>query len=140
MHLWEFISIVGIVFLILEVFIPSMFFLNFSLAAFITAGVSVFVKDAFALVIVFFVLSFVSFAFLRPLLVKRFAKNNETGVSGKYIGKCAKAETEITENSGVITIYGERWEARSEDCSVIPQGNDVKIIRNDSLVMYVQKV
>ena len=42
MHLWELLGIIGIAFLILEMFTPSMFFLNFSLAAFITAVISVY--------------------------------------------------------------------------------------------------
>lgn len=139
MHLWEILGILGIAFLILEMFTPSLFFLNFALAAFICAPVSVFYKNPYGIVVIFFVLSFVSFYFLRPILIKKFNKSEQTGVQGKYIDKIAKAETEITENSGTIAIYGERWDARSEDSSVIPQGSDVKIVRNDSIIMYVVK-
>jgi membrane protein implicated in regulation of membrane protease activity len=139
MHLWELLGIIGIAFLILEMFTPSMFFLNFSLAAFITATVSVFTKDTFLLVIVFFVLSFASFAILRPILIKKLSKNKETGLKSKYIGQLAKVENDITDNSGVITIYGERWEARSDNGIFIPKGSEVKIIRNESIIMYVKK-
>ena len=62
------------------------------------------------------------------------------GINDKYIGKTAKVESEITANSGVITIYGERWEARVEDSSIIPQGSEVKIVRNESIIMFVQKI
>lgn len=140
MHLWELLGIVGIAFLILEMFTPSMFFLNFSLAAFITAVLSVFTKNPYTLVITFVAFSFVSFAFLRPILVKRFCKSKETGLENKYIGKIAKAETDITESSGVISIYGERWDARSENGCFIKQGSEVKIIRNESIIMYVEEV
>ena len=67
-------------------------------------------------------------------------KTNETGINSKYIDKIAKAESEINSSSGVISIYGERWEARSENNTVIPQGSEVKIVRNDSIIMYVTKV
>lgn len=137
MHLWELLGVIGIAFLILEMFTPSMFFLNFSLAAFICAVLSVFTKNPYTLVIVFFVFSFVSFAFLRPILVKRFCKSKETGLENKYIGKIAKAEEDITESGGVIAIYGERWDARSENGALIPKGSEVKIIRNESIIMYV---
>ncbi len=139
MHLWELLGIIGIAFLILEMFTPSMFFLNFSLAAFITAGVSVFTKEPYALVIIFVVLSFASFVFLRPILVKRFCKSKETGMESKYIGQIAKAEEDITESGGVITIYGERWDARSEDGNFIAKGSEVKIVRNESIIMYVKE-
>lgn len=137
---WQFLCIVGIAFVILEIFTPSMFFLNFALAAFITAGFSLITLNKFALVIVFFMLSFLSFAFLRPILLRRHSKDTETGIEGKYIGKIAKVAEEITAERGVITIYGERWEARTENGEVIPAGAEVKILRNDSLIMYVTKI
>lgn len=139
MHCWELLSIIGIAFLILEMFTPSMFFLNFSLASFICAVLSVFVKTPFVLVLAFFVFSFVSFFFLRPILVRKFCRGKETGIVSKYIGKIAKAEEDVTEFSGVISIYGERWEARSEHGNKIPKGSEVKIERNESIIMYVSE-
>lgn len=138
MVLWEFIVICGIAFVILELFIPSMFFLNFALAAFITAVVSAFTVKTSILVSVFFIFSFLSFIFLRPLLLKRNSKETETGVSDKYIGQKAKAVEDINADTGAISIYDERWNARTEDGSVIPAGSEVIIVRNDSLIMYVK--
>ena len=140
MALWQLISVLGIGFLIFEIFTPSMFFLNFAMASFITALVSVFINSISILVIVFVVFSFVSFVFLRPLIMKRYNKSKETGFNSKYVGQIVKAESDITENSGVILIYGERWEARSENDSLIPRGSNVKILRNESIIMYVEKV
>ena len=140
MHLWQLLGVIGIAFLIFEMFTPSMFFLNFALAAFICAPISVYVKNPYTLVIIFFVLSFVSFVFLRPILIKKFSKSTDTGVNSKYIDQIVKAEQEISGTSGVINIYGERWEARSEDGSIIPAGSEVKIVRNESIIMYVSKV
>ena len=140
MSLWQLLAVCGIAFLILEMFTPSMFFLNFSLAAFISAVLSLYTKNPYTLVVSFFVFSFVSFIFLRPVIMKRFSKSNETGMNSKYIGQKAKTESEVGENSGVITIYGERWEARSENGDLIPQGVEVKIIRNESIIMYVEQI
>ena len=138
MALWQLISVLGIGFLIFEIFTPSMFFLNFAMASFITALVSVFINSISILVIVFVLFSFVSFVFLRPLIMKRYNKSKETGFNSKYVGQIVKAESDITENSGVILIYGERWEARSENDSLIPRGSNVKILRNESIIMYVE--
>ena len=138
--MWQFLCVVGIAFVILEIFTPSMFFLNFALAAFITAGITLITLNKFALVLAFFLLSFLSFVFLRPMLLRRNSKETETGIEGKYIGKTAKVIEEVGTNSGVITIYGERWEARTQDCETIPIGTEVKILKNDSLIMYVTKV
>ena len=140
MVLWQIFGICTIAFLILEMFTPSMFFLNFALAAFITAIVSLWVTNIYILILIFFILSFISFIFLRPLIVKRFKKETETGINNKYIGKIAKVEEEITSNSGVISIYGERWEARSEDERVFPTGSEVKIVKNESIIMFVSDI
>ena len=137
--MWQFLCVVGIAFVILEIFTPSMFFLNFALAAFITAIVSLVTLNHFALVLIFFVFSFISFVFLRPILLRRNSKDTETGIEGKYIGKVAKVTEEVTKDKGVITIYGERWEARSLGEQSIPAGVDVKIVRNDGLIMFVEK-
>ena len=140
MLVWQFLCVIGIAFVILEIFTPSMFFLNFALAAFITAGISLITLNKFALVLAFFLLSFLSFAFLRPILLRRNSKDTETGMEGKYIGKTAKVTEEVTAERGVITIYGERWDARCENGEVIPAGAEVKILRNDSLIMFVAKI
>ncbi len=140
MILWQVLAVCGIAFLILEMFTPSMFFLNFALALFITAVLSFYTKSVYTLTIAFFVFSFVSFIFLRPIIMKKISKTNETGIKSKYIDKIAKAETEINASCGVISIYGERWEARAENNTVIPQGTEVKIVRNDSIIMYVAEV
>ena len=140
MPLWELLCVVGVGFVILEIFTPSMFFLNFALASFITALASVYIANKFALVLIFFVLSFLSFAFLRPIIMKKNTKETKTGIEDKYIGRVAKVVEEVSEYKGVISIYDERWEARSEDKSVIPAGDEVKIIRNESLIMYVTKL
>ena len=140
MHLWALLGVCGICFIILEIFTPSMFFLNFALAAFFCAVLSVFTSSMPVLVITFFVMSFLSFAFLRPIIVKKFDKKTETGINSKYIGKVAKANEEINEYNGSISLYGERWDARSDDGSTIPSGSEVKIVRNESIIMYVEKV
>ena len=140
MNLWQILAVCGIGFIILEIFTPSMFFLNFALASFITAGLSLWIKDLGYLTVIFFILSFVSFIFLRPIIMKRYNKTKETGISSKYIGQIVKAETDIDANSGIISIYGERWEARSENGAVIPQGSEVKIVHNESIIMYVNQI
>ena len=140
MVLWEFLVVCGIGFIILELFTPSMFFLNFALASFLTAIVSLYTSKMIILVLVFFVLSFLSFLFLRPLLLRKFSKETETGVNNKYIGKTAKVIEEVSDNNGVVSIYDERWNARTEDGSLIQAGEEVKIIRNDSLIMFVEKI
>lgn len=137
---WHVILIVGILFLIIEIFTPVLFFLNFALACFVTAILAFFVSDWNILIPVFVVLSAIFLLFLRPLLIKAKTNGQKTGVEEKYIGKIAKVTDTITQNSGVIAIYNERWEARSNNGEEIPIGSDVKIIKNESLILFVEKI
>lgn len=139
MELWQIIGIICIGLIILEIFTPTLFFLNLAMGAFITGIVSLWYKDVSGLIMIFAVLSAIILIFIRPLLYKKVPDENKTGIEGKYIGKNAHVEEEITKDSGVISIYGERWEARVENDETIPAGTEVKIVRNDSLIMYVEK-
>ena len=139
MELWQIIGIICIGLIILEIFTPTLFFLNLAIGAFITGIVSLWYKDISGLIVIFAVLSAVILIFIRPLLYKKTPDENKTGIEGKYIGKTARVDEEISRESGVISIYGERWEARAENDETIPAGTEVKIVRNDSLIMYVEK-
>lgn len=140
MQYWQLLIITGIVFIIIEIFTPMMFFLNLALACFITAAIAIYITDWNILVPVFVVFSAVFLLFLRPLLIENRENGKKTGVEAKYIGQIAKVTEAVTSNSGVISIYNERWEARSNTGEEIPIGSDVKIVRNESLILYVEKI
>ena len=138
MAIWQIFAVVGLVCLILEMFTPTMFFLNFAVSAFLTAVCSLFITSQLWLTFIFILVSLVSLLWLRPLLMKKTQKSQETGMAGKYIGKTAKVVETVTPDKGVISIYDERWEARSE--AEIPVGASVEIVKNDSLIMYVKEL
>lgn len=141
MILWEIFAIAGLVFLILEMLVPSMFFLNLAIAGFITAITAVWITNWITLTIIFAILSICSIAFLRPILVKnKQDKEKETGMESKYIGKIVKVIEPINKFSGAITIYDERWEARADVDEPIPTDSEVKIIKYDSLILTVEKI
>lgn len=140
MVMWQLFVIIGLAFLVLEMISPAMFFLNFAFSAFVTAAATLFVCDLNTLMIIFAVLSLILLVFVRPLFMNKFtSKEQKTGMDNKYIGKTAKVIENITQSSGVISIYDERWEARTIHTKEIQTGKIVKIIKNDSLVMYVEE-
>lgn len=139
MIMWQLLVILGLVFLVLEMFTPMLFFLNFAIASFITAIASFIITDINILMLIFVVLSLLLLWFLRPLLVKsKNQKNSNTGMKSKYIGQTAKVIEEVTSNSGVISIYDERWNARSINNEIIPIGSIVEIVKHESLIMSVK--
>ena len=141
MTIWQFCLCVGLAFLIAEIFIPTTFFLSMSIGAFVTALFAVWFVSKIVLIPIFAIVSLLSLLILKPFLAKYRNVNaeNETGVEGKYIGKKAKALTNINQNSGTISIYGERWDARTLENDEIEENAEVTIVKNDSLIMYVKK-
>lgn len=140
MHYWQMLLLAGAVFLIIEMLTPVLFFLNLALAAFITAVASIYTHDTNILITYFIGFSLLFLIFLRPMLVRTRENGKKTGVEEKYFGQIAKVEQAVTASNGVVTIYGERWSARSITGEEIPVGAEVKIIRNESLILFVERL
>lgn len=141
MSLWEIYVIAGLGFIILEMTMPSMFFLNLAFAGFVTAVIALFVQDWVTLILIFVLLSILSIILLRPVLLRhRETKEQQTGMEGKYIGKIVKVIEPVNKYSGAITIYDERWEARTNCDDTIEKGTEVKITGYDSLILTVERI
>ena len=104
MTLWEIFAIVGLICLILEMVLPSMFFLNLAFAGFATAVIALFVSGWVNLTVIFVILSLLFIILLRPILLRnRECKLQETGMEGKYIGKIVK----VIESSNTEYLEGQ---------------------------------
>lgn len=142
MEIWIWFLIIAIVSVVIEIFIPTMFCINFAFAGVLTAIISIFWSVGLLyLSILFCVLSLISIIFIRPILSRMLKKESKGDFHDQYIGKVVKCIEPINMQAGAVTIYDERWEARlAEEGEEIPQGQDVRIIKNDSLVLYVEKI
>lgn len=142
MEFWMFFLIISLVAVVIEIFLPSMFCINFAFAGIITAVVSIFWDASLAkLVLLFAILSLLSIIFIKPMFVKILKKDTNADFNDQYIGKVVKCIENINTQSGAVTVYDERWEARlNQDGEEIPAGQDVRIVRNDSLVLYVERI
>lgn len=141
MVLWKAFLALGFLLLILEIVTPTTFFLSLAIGSFATGTCAIFFNTYNVLVPVFVVVSVASLLLFRPFLRNNQKDKEASGMEEKYIGKTAKVVEKVTKYSGVITLYGERWEARlSESEEEIPENSEVKIVKNDSLIMYVEKI
>lgn len=141
MEFWMIFLIISIIAVIVEIFLPSMFCINFAFAGIITALVSIFWGNLSSLLIIFIVLSLISIIFIKPFLVSMLKKETNSDFKHQYIGKVVKCIDPVNNTSGAVTIYDERWEARlASGNEEIPAGSDVKIVSNDSLILYVEKI
>jgi len=141
MEMWQLLVIIGLIFLVLEMFTPVLFFLNFAIAAFFTSLGAVYIHNVSILMLIFVLLSLLLIWFLRPLLVKKnHNKELSTGMEAKYIDKIATVLDPVSQFKGTISIYDERWDARTFDDEIIEKGVKVRITQYDSLIMFVEKI
>ena len=138
-HIW---CACGVILLIMELFTPVLFFLNLALAAFAVAVAAFYGASFLVQTIIFFVLSILLIATIRPLLLAKRSDDNlrQTGIQSKYIGSQAKVIKEVSKTSGRITIYGEEWEARAVYDEVYSVDTLVRIISSENLIMFVEKL
>ena len=140
MEYWQLWCLISIIFFIVEMFTPVNFFLNLGLACLISAIAAYFNATFTMQMILFTVFSALFLIFLRPFLVYKKKSEKDDEFDEKYKGKTAVVTEKITPESGRIAIYGETWQAKTESDEEIKEGSQVKIVKIDSIVMYVEKV
>ncbi|MEA4934000.1 MAG: NfeD family protein [Lawsonibacter sp.] len=93
-------------------------------------------------IVVFFVLSGLSLALVRPL-ASRFLKTSHAPTNAdRVIGKTAVV-TEAVDNvagKGQVNVSGQVWSARSEHDVVISVGTEVKVLRIEGVKVFVETV
>ena len=141
MELWAIYIIIAIVAVLVELFAPTLFCINFAIGGIITAIISIFWGDFTTTLLIFFAVSLFSIFLIRPFLVNLIKKDSKADFNAQYIDKIVKCIEPINTVKGAVTIYDERWEARLKyKGEEIPAGSDVKIVGNDSLILYVEKI
>ena len=141
LEIWMIYVIIAIIALVFEIFIPTLFCINFAFAGIVTAVVSIFWGSFYSLLWLFVILSCVSAIFIKPILQRMLKKETNADFNAQYIGKVVKVIEPVSLDKGAVTVYDERWEARLAVAGEeIPADCDVKIVSNDSLVLYVERV
>lgn len=136
--IWQIWCIAGVILCITEIFTPAMFFLNLGFACFVTAISAALGLSLTIQVIVFGIFSAVFLIWLRPFLMKQ-KQSGDPETIGMYLGKTAKVIEKVTPHSGKIAVFGEEWQAKSLNDEEFEPGSEVKIVKNDSIVMFVEK-
>ena len=85
MGAWQILAGLGLLFLILEMTVPTMFFLNFAVGAFVTAICSIYIFSWTALTIIFVAVSLVSLFCVHYWLKKQ--TNHKRPVSAQNISE-----------------------------------------------------
>lgn len=93
-------------------------------------------------IIIFAVVSLLTFIFLRPFMLKfmdRKSKDVKTNVDA-LIGRKAVVSERIdaSQQTGRVAVDGDDWKAVSENGEIIEKGSAVEIVSRDSVILTVK--
>ncbi len=135
--------IAGILFLIIEVFTADFLFASIGISCLI-AGIPAFIGFSPAVQITTFAIAAVIvFAMVRPFAKKLIQGKNharELGLNTLVDKKGVVTEEIInSQNKGRVKINGDLWRAYSESGENIEKGVSVRVIRAESITVYVER-
>jgi membrane protein implicated in regulation of membrane protease activity len=136
--------ILGIGFVIVEIFDPAFFFISFGIGAILTSILSMlpFINNSIPLqVLSFALISFISFLFMRKLGKKILSHpGSETNVFALK-GKQGFVTKEIpTDGKGYVKIGGEEWVAMEENQQAVELDAKVTIIGIEGNKVIVKRI
>ena len=135
--------IAAIVLVIVEICTAGFGALCFAIGAAFSALVSGLGGNLTWQIVVFVIVSLLTFIFLRPVVMKfldKKSKNVKTNAEA-IIGRkgIVSERIDASQHTGRVAIDGDDWKAVSDDGSVIEKGADVEIIKLDSIIVTVRK-
>ena len=135
---WLVLLVVFVVFEAATVQLVSVWFALGALAALIAAICH---APAWLQIVLFILISAVSFAVTRPLVKKFSTSKIQKTNADRCIGDTAVVTEEINnlEAKGQVKVDGNIWTARSENNDIIPAGEKVTVIKIEGVKLIVKK-
>ena len=142
MALWFWWVVAALVFIILEIFTSGFAVACFSVGCAVAAVVAAISPEPLWLqLLLFAIFSVLSRVFARPLVLKYLDKGEKPSGVDSLIGKEAKVTEAIKKGeTGRIKIFGDDWQAVSEDGKAIPEGAKVIIVSRDGNIVTVKTI
>lgn len=142
-NLWQLWALVMVVCLILELTSGDFFILCFSIGALVTAVVSAFGLGFYGQLVVFAVASVLSIFFVRPWLARHLhgKRRERPSNADALMGRIGRVSEAIEQGGyGRVAIDGDDWKAVSVDGQYVPQGQNVRVVGRESIIITVEKV
>lgn len=134
--------IIALILLIVELFTATFGVICFSLGALFAGILAYFTLPTWSQLLVFSIISFVAFSFIRPIIVKFLLKKKDEVKTNAdaIIGRQAIVVEEISldKNTGRVKIDGDEWKAVSDE--VLTVGQKVVVIERNSIVLSVKSI
>jgi membrane protein implicated in regulation of membrane protease activity len=134
--------ITALVLLIVELFTASFGVVCFSFGA-AAAGLAAYCGlSTMWQLLIFSVVSFIAFVFVRPFVVKFLLKKKDEVLTNAdaIVGRIAVVTEEINpdKNTGRVKIDGDDWKAEASD--IIPVGEKVEVVSRESIILNVKSI
>lgn len=138
-YLLFFYIIIGIVFVICELFTTQLIFLMFAISMFISIF---FVYSFYISLMVFSISNIILLIFIRPILKNMLNKRKTNYKSALYklLNSNAVVVEKINNDKGLIKYKGELWKARSHNSSTILVNKTVCIVGIKSGILEVKEI
>lgn len=141
LELWVIWIIIGLLFMIIEIFTPGFYFMSVGVAAIFTGLIGFFIPNPIVQLGLFAILCFILFVYLRKLALKFFITNNIETNAMALVGKRAKVtQTILRDEKGYVKVSGEEWVAISEEERDFEIGEKVKIVKIDGTKLIIQSI
>ena len=126
---WMIWVAIGIVCIIIEIFTPGFLFMSFGIGAIITGIFEwIFTIGIPYQIMVFAVVTFVVFLFMRKISKKIISDENEPTNVNALIGKRGTVIKDIpVDDRGYVKVGGEEWSAVSENNIMLEKGKKVVV-------------
>ena len=135
--------IAAIVLLIIEICTAGFGAICFAIGAAFSALASGLNANPTWQILVFVVVSLLTFIFLRPVVIRYLDKksNDVKTNADALIGRIGIVSERIdaSQHTGRVAIDGDDWKAVTEDGTVIEKGADVEIVKMESIIVTVKK-
>lgn len=144
MDVYQIWLVVAIVLVILEIMTAGFGVICFAIGAVFSALVAGLGGSITWQIVVFAVVSLLTFVFLRPVVIRfldkksKDVKTNADAVIGRK--GIVSERIDSAQHTGRVAIDGDDWKAISEDGSVIEKGAEVKIVKMDSIILTVKQL
>ena len=141
-ELWWIWVIIGVIFIIGEIFTAGFFLIWFGIAAIIAGIIAFFELSVVWQGVAFVIISAILLAGTRRL-AERYTKKQPPGIGAdRLIGKVGVALEEIDndKNTGRVRIDEEQWRAESLEGNVITKDSKIQVMKLEGTRVVVKKV
>jgi membrane protein implicated in regulation of membrane protease activity len=141
-EIWWLWVIIGVLFIIGEIFTAGFFLIWFGIAAIIAGILAFFELSALWQGVAFVIISAILLAGTRRL-AERFTKKQPPGIGAdRFVGKIGVVLEEIDndKNTGRVRVEEDQWRADSLEGDIIPEGSKVQVMKLEGTHLVVRKV